>query len=421
MSRNRVKIWLLAAMLGTAVFARDIDIPTSVSDDELIVRALFYTEIKAYDAGRQLYKVLYKRTGEKAFLYREAASSLMGDVGVADTIAQLEAYDKQHPDEVEIKRLLIPLYLMNRALPEAKRAADALTSLSKKGGDWDLAANPYLYAGEFEKAASLLKQAFAYEADEEILLRLASVLDDYLHRRKEAIRYLETYRRVHGDVGIGVYYKLLSLYVKENDIDGVLSVYLDLYEKHKDEKYLEKIIRAYALKGDVDGAIAFLEKHRSTHKLLYKLYKSKKMYDKALALAKRFYRESKDPKWLAEMGILYFERAKDKNDKHMIAKVIKMFDKALAEGVDDSLYLNYYGYTLIDKDIDVKKGMEILQKALKQQPDNSYYLDSLAWGYYKEGECKKAYEVMRKVVAQEGLKVPEIAQHWQKIKACSKK
>jgi cytochrome c-type biogenesis protein CcmH/NrfG len=86
--------------------------------------------------------------------------------------------------------------------------------------------------------------------------------------------------------------------------------------------------------------------------------------------------------------------------------------------VDDSIYLNYYGYTLIDKDIDIKKGMKILENALNQQPDNTYYLDSLAWGYYKEGECKKAYELMEKVVAQEGLKEPEIAEHWDAIKKC---
>ena len=161
-----------------------------------------------------------------------------------------------------------------------------------------------------------------------------------------------------------------------------------------------------------------MEKNHAGLKTLYQLYKGKKSFDKALKLAQKFYEDEKDPKWLAEIAILTYEQAKDKNDQKMIEKVVKTFDKALAQGVDDSIYLNYYGYTLIDKDIDIKKGMKILENALNQQPDNTYYLDSLAWGYYKEGECKKAHELMEKVVAQEGLKEPEIAEHWDAIKKC---
>ncbi len=421
MSWNRLKSFVVAIGAIATTMLNAGKIPEYINNDELIVRAIFFTEQKAYDIGRELYAELFKRTKEKAFLLREAAAAMISNKAVSQTIEDLRRYAETHPNDIEIKRLLIPLYLMNRQLPQAQKEADALMRLSKKGGDWDLAANAYLYAGAFDKAAEILEQAFSYEPNEEVLLRLVSVLSDYLQRPKEAIRYLETYRRMHSDASIGVYYKLLSLYVKENDIDGVLSVYKDLYRKHQDKTYLEKILQAYALKGDVEGAIAYLEKQKGTEALLYKLYKSKRMYDKALRLAKTFYQKSKDPKWLAEMGILYFERAKDKNDKKMIAKVIAAFDKALAEGVDDSLYLNYYGYTLIDKNIDIEKGMRIVKEALKQQPDNAYYLDSLAWGYYKEGKCAKAYETMQKVVEKEGFEIPEIAQHWQAIKACIEK
>jgi tetratricopeptide (TPR) repeat protein len=137
-----------------------------------------------------------------------------------------------------------------------------------------------------------------------------------------------------------------------------------------------------------------------------------------LKLAERFYKKDKDPRWLAEKAILTFEKAKDKNDKQMIKQVVSYFDKALAQGVDDSIYLNYYGYTLIDKDIDVKKGMKIISDALVQQPDNTYYLDSLAWGYYKENICDKALNMMKKVVEMEGLDEPEIAEHWDAIQKC---
>ena len=48
----------------------------------------------------------------------------------------------------------------------------------------------------------------------------------------------------------------------------------------------------------------------------------------------------------------------------MISDVLAHFEKAIALGNDDSIYLNYYGYTLIDKEVDIKKGMKIIQDAL---------------------------------------------------------
>jgi tetratricopeptide (TPR) repeat protein len=389
-----------------------------ISEDELIIRGLLYTEYKAYENSRQVFAKLYDMTGEQEYLFREMASSLLGRTHISESIIRLKQYDKTHPDLLEVKRLLIPLYLTNQQISEAKTEAIYLLERSNKAADLDLASNPYLYSGDFKKALSLLNRAYEKSSNENILLRIATIMDEYTGERKRAIQLLETHRRMNIVTSNDIYFKLLALYVKENDVDGVLSVYQALYENDRDEEYLDKIIKAYAFKGDIDGAIAFLEKNQAALKTLYQLYKGKKAFAKALKLAKEFYKKENDPKWLAEIAILTYEQAKDKNDQKMIEKVVRTFDKALAEGVDDSIYLNYYGYTLIDKDIDVQKGMKILKDALNQQPDNTYYLDSLAWGYYKEGECQKAYELMEKVVAQEGLKEPEIAEHWEAIKKC---
>ncbi len=390
-----------------------------ISEDELIVRGLVYSEYHAYESSRQVFGKLFDMTGEKTYLFREVTSSLLGRTHIPESIDRLKRFDKTHPDMLEVKRLLIPLYLTNQQLGEAKVEAEYLLERSDKPEDFDLASNPYLYSGEFNKALSLLQKAYEKTFNESVLLRMVAIMDEYTGERKRAIQLLETHRRMHLVKSNDIYFKLLTLYVKENDVDGVLSTYQALYENDRNDEYLDKILKAYAFKGDVDGAIAFLEKNQAALKTLFGLYKSKKAYDKALALARKIYKKEEDPKWLAEIAILTYEKAKNKNDKAMIARVVKTFDKALSLGVDDSIYLNYYGYTLIDKDIDIKKGMQILKNALKQQPDNTYYLDSLAWGYYKEKSCKKAHELMQKVVAQEGLKEPEIAEHWEKIKACS--
>ena len=389
-----------------------------VSDDTLIIQGLLFEEYRAYDLSREVFKTLYDRTGEEAYLFREIASSLMGKIYIDESISRLKAWDEAHPNTLEARRLFIPLYLTANRTEAAKREADILLERSKKPADLDLAANPYLYSGNFKKAVSLLAKVYKETSNENVLLRLSGIMDEYTGERKKAIQLLETHRRMNILTSEKVYFKLLDLYVKENDVDGLIGTYKALYEKDKKDKYLKKVIDAYAYKGDLDGAIAYLEEVKDGEYILYELYKQKKLFDKAFLLTDKLYKEQKDPRWIAEKGILLFEKSKDKNDRKMIKDVVGYFEKAIDMGVDDSIYLNYYGYTLIDKDIDVKKGIKVIEDALVQQPDNTYYLDSLAWGYYKERRCTEAYDLMKKVVDMEGLKEPEIAEHWNAIQKC---
>jgi len=388
-----------------------------ISDDELIIRGLLYDEYKAYGNSREVYAKLFDTTGEEAYLFKEARASLLGRTHVYESIKRLKAWDDTHADTPEVQRLLIPLYLTVNQVSSAKIQAEYLLERSTKPIDLELASNPFLYSGEFKRALGLLSKVYEARPSEMVLLRMADIMDEYTDERKRAIQLLETHRRMNISSN-DVFAKLLVLYSKEKDIDGLMETYKALYERDKDEKILAKIIDTYAYKRDTLGAISFLEKYHVGDDLLYDLYKSKKLFDKALLLAERKYKETKDARWLAEKAILLFENAKNKNDKAMIELVVSTFDKALGLGVDDSIYLNYYGYTLIDKEIDVKKGMKIIQNALVQQPDNTYYLDSLAWGYYKTHECPQAYKLMKRVVDEEGLDEDEIIEHWRAIKQC---
>jgi tetratricopeptide (TPR) repeat protein len=389
-----------------------------LSEDTLIIQGILFDAYKAYENSRRVYAKLYDNTGAKEYLFREMTASLLSGKHIKNSIKRLKLWDEKHPNTLEVKRLLIPLYLTNKQVEEAKTEAQYLIERSDEAKDLDLASHPYLYSGDFKKALELLQKAYEKTSNEDVLLRMVVVMDEYTNQRKKAIQLLETHRRMNIVNSNQLFFKLLSLYIKENDIDGVLETYKVLYDKDNQEKYLRKIIEAYMYKRDIDAAISFLEENRADDAILYELYKNKKSFNKALKLIDEFYKKDKNPKWLAEKAVLIFEKAKDKNDKKMIDKVVKYFDKAISLGVDDSIYLNYYGYTLIDKDIDVKKGMKIISDALIQQPDNSYYLDSLAWGYYKVKSCKKAYEMMKRVVDMEGLDEPEIAEHWNIIKKC---
>ena len=416
MSWNRIVIVLLlsTSFLTSVLYAKKV--PSSI-EDELIVRALLYEEYKSYENSYHVYKKLFDETEAKVYLFKEASASLMARKYINQSIGRLKIWNEQHPNEIEAKRLLIPLYLTKRDTKNAIIEAGFLLELSHEPMDLDLASNSFLYAGEFDRALTLLSKVYETVPRESVLLRMAEIMDEFTGERKKAIQLLETHRRMN-IVSHDVYIRLLLLYQKEKDIDGILEIYKEMYKKTESEEILGKIIDAYVYKRDIDGAIEFLEKNKVNKELLYQLYKSKKDFKKAMSLVDTLYKENKNAKWIAEKAVLIFENSENKNDKKMIDDVLSHFEKAIALGNDDSIYLNYYGYTLIDKEVDVKKGMQVIRDALVQQPDNTYYLDSLAWGHYKKGECTKAYELMKRVVDEEGLEEQEIIDHWRSIKQC---
>lgn len=416
MSWNRIVYTFITVLVLSTGIAHTKELNV-ISEDEMIIRGLLYDEYKAFDLSRAVYGKLYDTTGAKVYLFKEVTSALFGKTHIHESIKRLKLWDEKHPGTLEVKRLLIPLYLTVQQVGEAKNEAEQLLERSNEAMDIELASNPFLYSGEFKRALDLLAKVYEKTFSENVLLRMVVIMDEYTNERSRAIQLLETHYRMN-TASNNVYFKLLSLYVKENNADGIIEIYKILYTQEKDEKYLEKIIQAYAYKQDIDAAIGFLEKNNAGESILYELYKRKKLFDKAFQLTDRLYAAKKDPRWIAEKAILLFEKSEDKNDRKMISRVIEYFEKAIGLGVDDSIYLNYYGYTLIDKDIDVEKGIRIIEDALKQQPDNTYYLDSLAWGYYKQKACSKAYEMMQKVVNDEGLEEAEIIEHWDAIQKC---
>jgi tetratricopeptide (TPR) repeat protein len=390
-----------------------------VSEDEWVMQAIWHEEQSDFVQSGKIYSKLYAATQKKEYLFKEVSSSIYGKTDTRKALNRLKEWNKANPNDLAGQRLLLALYLHEKAYGEAEKIGVGLIQKSDNVSDLELAANPYLLQGNYQKGVDLLNKLYKKTKDERVLLRIAAIMTQYMKQRQQAIQLLETHRRI-ADASPELYKMLIDLYVQDEKLDKILKTYIALYEEEPEAEYAQKIIEIYIYNRDFKGAIAFLEKYPSDDLMLYELYKKEKYFKKASQLVEKFYKKDNDPKWLAEKAILTYEAAIDKNDKKMLQEIVSLFEQAIAEGEDDSNYLNYYGYTLIDKSIDIDKGIKIVQKSLEQQPDNSYYLDSLAWGYFKKGECKKAYKIMKQVVDKEGLSEPEIKEHWDKIRECIK-
>ena len=388
-------------------------------EDSLIIKAIFYEQEGNFEKSNHYYSKLYDLTGNDEYMFREMRMALyLGKK--SKNIVKLESWVEKNPENIQAKRILISFYINQKKFEKAKALSKLLISQSNNPRDFELAANPYIMTEEYKEAVELLTQAYNKTMNVEILLKISTILANYIGDVNEAVTRLERHRTsVSCDERVCL--QLAEIYSKQEKIDKLLNVYKTLYKNTKKEEYGVKVVEGYIYKKETQKAIDFLQSDYSNSELLYEMYLSKKDYVKAEKIAQTIYERDKSPKWLAESAMALYEGATNKNDKNMLKKMSQKFDKAIAEGVKEGIYLNYYGYTLIDNDIDVKKGIKLVQEALEKDKNNTYYLDSLAWGYYKQNRCKKAIIEMKKVVDIEGLKEDDIRDHWTKIEACSKK
>jgi len=86
----------------------------------------------------------------------------------------------------------------------------------------------------------------------------------------------------------------------------------------------------------------------------------------------------------------FFDRAEDE------------FKKALSVNPKNGSVLNYYGYMLGDLGQRLDEAAELVQRALKEEPFNGAYLDSMGWIYYKQNKFGEAEATLRKALERDG-------------------
>ncbi len=313
-----------------------------------------------------------------------------------------------------INRYLVAYYLDKKDIENAQKIINKLLKTDPSLEDFELAAIVARVKGDMTSAQNYYQKAYEINHDPKALIDLAGVL---LNQNKidQASSLLETHTRIYG-CQKHICEMLIQIYTKERNLSALEEIYKRAYEKNKNAVWANALLELYAYEKKYDEAIAFLKKYKLGDDILLDIYTSKKEYKKAYKLANKLYKKTGDPSFLARAAVLEYESSKIK-DKKLLKNVSEKFEKSVYK-LNDPLFYNYYAYLLIDHDIDVKKGIELVKKALKKEPDSLFYIDTLAWGYYKEGKCKEAYELLKPY--ENDKSEQEIIDHIEKIKQCLK-
>jgi len=87
-----------------------------------------------------------------------------------------------------------------------------------------------------------------------------------------------------------------------------------------------------------------------------------------------------------------------------------VYEKALSIDSSNALINNNFAYSLSERGIMLDKALKMAKIAIKAEPDNSAYLDTIGWIYFKSGEFDSAVSYIQKALKAGGEK-PDILEH----------
>ena len=385
------------------------------SVDILLLEAKLLESQGLYTIANKYYKKIYKITDSPIILEKMIENSYMAN-RLKDAEILVKDAIRKFPTRKRFYEQLGTIYYAMKEYEKAAKYIQKALELAPSAKDYEFLGSIYLMQKKYQLALKYYKSAYSIHPSAKSVNSIAYIMFFYLDKQKEAIAYLETHTRIYG-CQKSVCHTLASFYGLLNDIDGLISVYKRLYEKYKEKSYAKKVGQFLIYKKDYVEAKKWAQKI-GEKELLLSIYKLQKDYKKAFEIAMRLYEEKKEAKFLAQAAIFEFESAK-KRDKKLLKSVAAKLEKAIQK-IKDPIYLNYLGYLYIDYDIDIKRGIKLVKEALQKEPNSPYYLDSLAWGYYKIGRCKEALSIIKKVYYDLRFQDDEIQLHLNKISKCAK-
>jgi len=338
------------------------------------------------------------------------------------------------------------LQKLNKLFPNESRYLIALAELKKVNQDYKGAMELYLEAysldpnrnelletaGRFafqikdeQKAKTIFKKLSEIDLDQP---RYLSIYVDLLSRSesfREGIAFVEKLNKEYGETAERKAQLALLLYRSGEDDKALIlleslvkdspnnpSYYFSLFDIYMDKNQIgkaailgDKLIanfpedwRGYYSRSlvfvnekDNQGVISLLAPVSSTFEKIFSIQylmglsnyqiKEYEEAEKYFVNALKIRPDSKNI--LHSMAILYDEINQfDKSDS--------IYIKLINIDSTDAQAFNNYAYSLVEREIELEKALDLASKAIEQEPNNSSYLDTIGWIYFKQNNFKKA-------------------------------
>ncbi len=227
------------------------------------------------------------------------------------------------------------------------------------------------------------------------------------HNYPDAIDTFQDMRQLGPDAAARARLLLIDTYRKDHQIDKAIEeAKQGLAQKPKDPDLTVQLAMLYGDKSETAEATELLRgllKGNDSDQPIY-LYMAevqesgKKFADaehsaeKAEQLAQQSV--DKQSAWLM-LADIYARQKKYGQAEAQYRRVLDA-NPENAEGLND------YGYMLADRGVQLPEATSMIQRALKVDPNNGAYLDSLGWAYFKQDRLVEAEQYLRRAIERQG-------------------
>lgn len=395
------KIIIALFVLCGCVFAQD-------SEDNLIFEAFNALDSGDKQTANVIYEQLYKTTNKLEYLAE--LIKIAFDLGDYERVQYLgNEFRARNPNDLEVMRIIANSFVKEKKYDEAIEIYTKMLALKREYAFLRALADLHVAKSDFGRAREYFYECYNEMKTLDVVLFIVTI--DAQNGKFENSNAIlkDFYQNGFDEISI-----IALNDIAKNSRGALIELCEYFYKKESSKQNINNLIFVYFAEKDYKKAIKIAKKHELSA-VLIDLYLADNDYNEARKLAQK--EALSDESYYGVIAMLDFEEASDK--KAVLPQVIENFKRAL-NASDNPNYNNYLGYLLIDFDIDIEGGIEYVKIALDGIPDSAAFIDSLAWGYYKLGQCDLAKEQMDKIPASVIESTPEIKEHFEKINDCVK-
>lgn len=393
------------------------NIPSSKMDPALLyLLGSAYSQNRQYDKAESAFKSALTREPESEDIRRAYAEALMSQGKMQEARSQLQTIVQSDPQS---PMSYVRLAELDRKMGNFKEARQELEQARKLAPD-NLEI-PYQEAildhtlGDDTTAISLLQGLLekTKKSDGKYNPAEANNRAVYLQRlgtvyrsQEEYAKAIETFKRIVAlgdDVGSRGESLIVETLQMNNQNHKAMKAVKAALQKYPQDRELH--IQQASLLGQLghtSEAVTQLKKmlsgtsdDRDIYLAIAQIYSQAKMYPKAETILKKALTLTSDPseqEYTRFMLGSVYERLK----KYDLAE--EQFKKVLAVDPLNDAAANYLGYMLADRGVRLDESVKYIKDALKIEPNNGAYLDSLGWAYHKMNRNKMAQAPLQKAV-----------------------
>ncbi len=290
-------------------------------------------------------------------------------------------------------------------------------------------ANLYMQEGMMEKGAECYKSMFDMKLVNDPAKIYYEIGQRYFEKNdvKKALEYFLKVKEINPSLSFISFYLTLC-YNALNDYDNAVHEAKIFLEKESDNWIIHLVLsEIYGKTKNESGRDAEMEKTRDILKknvsagsknpkeyfLLCQIYRSQRRISEAIVV-------------IEDMKLIPLDRETQRDAHFLLANLYyedQKFDRveeelqmALKMDPDFHEANNFLGYFFAENNKNLDEAIQLINKALKAQPQNGAYLDSLGWAFYKKAqtEGRNDYFIMALQKLQKAVQLaeePDIYEH----------